>query len=143
MTDPVDWKMLQAAAATAREQAYAPYSNFKVGAALLASTGRVYTGVNVENASYGLTICAERNAMAAAVTAGARHFRGMALVTQGETASSPCGACRQVLVEFDPAFEVRCFAAEGGESLVLPPGELLSHPFTPADLSKDPDGQPR
>ncbi len=86
------------AALTARLQAYAPYSNFLVGAAVLTEDGMVFTGTNVENASYGLTICAERTAAAAAVAAGHRRIAAVTVATSG--AASPCGACRQFLAEF-------------------------------------------
>ncbi|MCI0393611.1 MAG: cytidine deaminase [Chloroflexi bacterium] len=86
------------AAGEAREQAYAPYSHYRVGAAVLAEDGRIFSGANVENASYGLTLCAERSAVAAAVTAGARRLLAAAVCTENGVA--PCGACRQVLSEF-------------------------------------------
>lgn len=86
------------AAILARESAYAPYSNFRVGASLLTKSGEIYTGCNVENVSYGLTNCAERVAIANAVSQGERTFAGMALCTS--SAGTPCGACRQVLAEF-------------------------------------------
>ncbi len=86
------------AALAARERAYAPYSNFAVGAAVLTTTDEIITGANVENASYGLSICAERAAVFAAVAAGHRDFRAMAVATSG--GASPCGACLQVLAEF-------------------------------------------
>ncbi|GIK55885.1 MAG: cytidine deaminase [Chloroflexi bacterium] len=89
--------LIQAAMA-ARRQAYAPYSKYPVGAALLTPDGRIFTGVNVENASYGLTICAERTAVFKAVSEGCREFVAVAVAT--ENAGSPCGACRQVLAEF-------------------------------------------
>ena len=88
------------AATAARLAAYAPYSNFQVGAALLAKNGHVFTGCNVENLSYGLTICAERNALFAAVAAGVREFEAIAIVADTREPVSPCGACRQVMAEF-------------------------------------------
>src|SRR5471030_1443505 len=91
---------LIAAATAAHERAYAPYSRFPVGAALLGASGRIHNGCNVENASYGLTSCAERNAVFGAVAAGERTFLAVAVVTAAETLTPPCGACRQVLVEF-------------------------------------------
>lgn len=93
------------AALAARENSYSPYSKFKVGAAVLTEDGRIFTGTNIENASYGLTVCAERNAMFAAVGAGQRRMRALALITQklpGMAFNSPCGACRQVMSEFMP-----------------------------------------
>lgn len=97
ISDSLREALIQAAMA-ARAQAYAPYSHYKVGAALLMPDGRIFTGVNVENASYGLTICAERTAVFKAVSEGYREFLAIAVAT--ENAGSPCGACRQVLAEF-------------------------------------------
>jgi cytidine deaminase len=88
---------LVAAAGVVRENAAAPYSKFRVGAALLAADGRIFTGCNVESASYGLTVCAERTAVFKAVSEGVRSFRAVAVVTDSEPPASPCGACRQVL----------------------------------------------
>src|SRR6516225_7346238 len=91
---------LIALAAAAREKALAAYSGFKVGAALRARDGRIYTGCNIENASYGLSICAERVALWKALSEGASGFAEMAIVTDAETLTSPCGACRQLLWEY-------------------------------------------
>lgn len=87
-------------AVEARRQAYAPYSHFAVGAALLTREGRIFQGCNVENASFGLTLCAERTALAGAISAGYRRFTALAVVARGKTAPMPCGACLQILAEF-------------------------------------------
>ena len=91
---------LAAKAAAARENAVAPYSGFKVGAALETKDGRIYTGCNIENVSYGLTVCAERVALWKALSEGAREFRQIAIVTDAATVTPPCGACRQLLWEY-------------------------------------------
>lgn len=101
MIDDVICRRLLAAARAVRVRSYAPYSRFSVGAAVLGTDGMVYTGCNVENASYGLTICAERNAMTHAVAAGCREFTAAAIVGNEEHYTPPCGACRQVLAEFN------------------------------------------
>jgi cytidine deaminase len=102
-------------AAEARAAAHAPYSGFRVGAALEGVSGAIFKGCNVESASFGATICAERSALAAAVTAGETGFRRLVVVTGGATPVAPCGICRQALVEFGGDLEVTS-VAEGGEA---------------------------
>jgi cytidine deaminase len=97
----------------ARSRAYAPYSNFKVGAALLSRSGKVYTGANVENASYGLTICAERAAVIKAVNSGDKRFVKIAVVADKSPPVTPCGACRQVLSEFTQDMKIICANLRG------------------------------
>jgi cytidine deaminase len=118
-------------AAKVAEQAYAPYSEYKVGAALLCADGTVFTGCNVENASYGLTICAERTAVFSAIKEGRRDLVALAVVTLGEHMPYPCGACRQVLSEFCPGeFSVYIAKADALEDYeVLSLAELLPHGF--------------
>ncbi len=96
----VDWDALVEAAKEARGNAYAPYSAFSVGAAVLAASGRVYAGCNVENASFGLCMCAERVAIATMIAHGDREIRAIAIVTGAASPTPPCGMCRQVLAEF-------------------------------------------
>ncbi len=123
---------LVAAAQEARQRAYAPYSNYAVGAALLTASGRMYLGVNVENAAYPSTICAERVAVVKAVSEGERDFIAIAVVTRN--GGSPCGACRQVLGEF--GLETRVIIADEAGHVVRETtvGELLPGAFGPSDL---------
>ncbi len=123
------------AARQVRERAYAPYSGFPVGAALLGRSGRVYAGCNVENASYPLTTCAERTAVARAVAEGEREFAAIAVVTA--TGATPCGACRQILREFGgPEGELRVLVADlEGNVQTFTIQELLPAGFTPDQLS--------
>ncbi|MFK7909445.1 MAG: cytidine deaminase [Akkermansiaceae bacterium] len=123
--------LLQLAAA-ARKNAYAPYSNFCVGAALLAENGETYTGCNVENASYGLTNCAERTAVFKAVSEGAEKFMAIAIALPD--GGSPCGACRQVLNEFNPAISIYIGDENGQLLLETDIQTLLPRAFGPENV---------
>ena len=120
----------------ARANAYAPYSNFPVGAALLAEDGRIFTGVNVENASYGLTTCAERTAVTKAISEGARAFRAIAVVgPEDDIGCPPCGSCRQILHEVAPELIV-VTPGEGSEPATTGLAELLPGAFGRARLGQ-------
>jgi cytidine deaminase len=119
---------LISAALQARENAHAPFSNFKVGAAVEDATGRIHSGCNVENATYGLTVCAERIAIFKAISEGARGFKRVAVVADTDTLTPPCGACRQILWEFCGDVEI-VLANLSGRSETLGLGELFPRPF--------------
>ena len=121
-------------AALARQRAHAPYSKYKVGAAIRTKRNKVHAGANIENASYGLTVCAERTAVFAAVNAGDKVFDAIAIVIDGDRLPSPCGACRQVLAEFSPDMRV-ILATSGGLRKATSLSELLPEPFLPGSLS--------
>jgi cytidine deaminase len=121
------------AARQIRENAYAPYSGFTVGAALQTESGEVFGGANVENASYGLAICAERSAVVSAVSAGHRTFRAIAIAGPETTTTVPCGACRQFLNEFNPELPVAYTTPDGIEQTTL--DKLLPHSFGPQNLT--------
>jgi cytidine deaminase len=121
-------RKLLAQAKKARRRAYAPFSKFKVGAALETQGGKVYTGANIENASYGLTLCAERVAIFTAVAAGERKFRRLAVVADTQQLTSPCGACRQIIWEFCGDVEV-ILGNLKGKTEVRRMSELLPEPF--------------
>ncbi len=122
------WERLAETALTTRLAAYAPYSKFKVGAALLTQDGTIFSGCNVENASYGLCICAERNAITSAVAAGHKRFHALAIATSGASPAPPCGMCAQFLSEFCVELEVLLVTTQGvREKYKL--SRLMPHPF--------------
>jgi cytidine deaminase len=123
-----------AEAETARRSSYSPYSKFPVGAALLTKSGRVVHGCNVENASFGLSMCAERTAVWKAVSEGETEFIAIAITAGPDANASPCGACRQVLLEFAPGLWVYWRLA-GGRIVGRRLEELLREPFGPLDLA--------
>ena len=134
MSDSVDVEALVQAAARAREKAYAPYSNYHVGAAVLTADGKVFTGCNVEYAVYPLGLCAERVAIFKAVSEGYRDFAAIAVVTSN--GGSPCGSCRQVMNEFAP--EMTVFIADGaGQVRRTTVAELLPDSFGAEDLKRN------
>jgi cytidine deaminase len=125
-------------ALTARHKAYAPYSNFLVGAALLCKDGTIFHGCNVENASYGLCNCAERTALYCAIAAGykPRQFSSMAVAGNTDGPISPCGSCRQVMLELGGASMEVVLANLQGLNMVTTAGDLLPHAFSADDLTK-------
>lgn len=138
----VDHRQLESLVSKAWESrmyAYAPYSQFRVGAAVLTADGRIFTGANMENASYGLSLCAERVAIGSAVAAGARSFVAIAVAGEGDRGIVPCGACRQVLAEFSQhAIVLRCLPDGSHERATL--SDLLPEAFTGRMLA---EGDPR
>ncbi len=134
-------RVLLAEATAARARAYVPYSRYAVGAAILTADGSITTGCNVENASYGLTCCAERNAIFALVGANdapaARRIVAVAVVTAGDDPATPCGACRQVIREFGPDAAIIIGNTEGRVTLRTSLPELLPHSFGPEQLPGD------
>jgi cytidine deaminase len=128
VTDAEATRDLLAAAAAAREHAHAPYSGFRVGAAVRTADGRVFTGCNIENATYGLTLCAERVAVFKAMSEGAREFVQVAVVADTDPLTPPCGACRQILSEFCPRAEI-VLGNLAGQVATRRMEELLPSPF--------------
>lgn len=131
----IDWPLLESRAIAVRRNAHAPYSAYQVGAALLTKSGEVFSGCNVENASYGLCLCAERSAIAAMVSAGAKDPVALVVVTKGPKPGSPCGMCRQTLAEFALDLPIRMIAdghpAATRETTL---GQLLPDAFRAGDL---------
>jgi cytidine deaminase len=125
--------LLVEAAKQARENAHAPYSNFRVGAALRSTSGRIFGGCNVENATYGLTMCAERVAIFKAVSEGERGFSAIAVVTDTEVLTPPCGACRQLIWEFCGDIPVS-MANLKGKTEVIQTRDLFPRPFDDSNL---------
>jgi cytidine deaminase len=135
VSEPAGLDALVARALSAMGRAYAPYSEFKVGAALLGADGSVSDGCNVENASYPAGICAERGALSAAVARGVRQFQAIAIATEAAEPTPPCGICRQVLEEFAPELLVVSVTTAGKEAR-WSLGELLPKAFTPHSLDR-------
>ena len=131
MTDDVRQTLIERALAV-RRWAYAPYSHYHVGAAMLADSGRIYDGINVENAAYGSSICAERTALVKAVSEGERRFEAIAVVTNN--GGSPCGACRQMLAEFGLDLKILLIDGEGKVLRETTLRKLLPDAFTPESL---------
>ncbi len=135
-------ELLVKKAGEAKEYSYSPYSGFRVGAALLTKSGRIYTGCNIENAAYTPTNCAERTAVFKAVSEGERDFRAIAVCGDAEEYLAPCGVCRQVLLEFtEPEKFVVLMAAKSGEYRKMTLAELLPASFSKSDLSAASDGK--
>ena len=130
----INWQQLQVEAQQVSDNAYAPYSHFCVGASLEADNGQIFSGCNVENASYGLTVCAERNCIATAVAQGVRHFKAIMIFTAQEQLTPPCGACRQVIAEFMPADGVVGLVNHLGKNKQWKVSDLLPEAFTPSSL---------
>jgi cytidine deaminase len=135
MTDQ-ERSLLLTTAKQAGARAYCPYSKFRVGAAVMTEQGGIFGGCNVENASYGLTMCAERNAIFQAIagTAGPVRIRALLVYTPTSVPTAPCGACRQVINEFGPDCEVLCLC-DGSDEIVLTLGDLLPSAFGPRHLN--------
>jgi cytidine deaminase len=132
---PAKLKALVAAAKKASRNAYCRYSDFRVGAAVLGRSGAIAAGCNVENASYGLTICAERNAVFQLIAEGERDITAVVVYTPTPTPTAPCGACRQVLNEFGPDMAVIC-VCDGSDRIETTLGQLLPQAFGPRNLAK-------
>ncbi|MDI6804443.1 MAG: cytidine deaminase [Bacteroidota bacterium] len=129
----MDYKNLIKAANSAKKNSHSPYSKFRVGAAVLTKSGKIYSGCNIEISSYSLTICAERTALFKAISEGEKKFIALALSTDEEGFTSPCGACRQVISDLAGDIDIILTNGKGKEKL-LRTSDLLPHPFTPNNL---------
>lgn len=124
----MDHKILVSRARAAKRFSHSPYSRFRVGAAVLTSSGKIYTGCNIENSSYGLTVCAERTALFKAVSEGETSFTAIAIASDEQTATPPCGACRQVIMDLAGDIDV-ILTTRRGASTTLKVTDLLPYPF--------------
>lgn len=129
------WDSLYEAARRVSKNAYCPYSYFPVGAAVLTENGEIYAGCNVENASYGLAVCAERNAIFQAIASGARRILAVAIYTPTERPAAPCGACRQVINEFGPDVKIHSLGVSN-RAICYDIAELLPQAFGPTSLEE-------
>jgi cytidine deaminase len=132
----VNYKKLIEAAQKAKEYSYSPHSNFRVGAAIITQSGKIYTGCNIENSSFSLTICAERTAIFKAVSDGQRKFEAIAIVTDLKDPIPPCGACRQVLMDMAGDIDV-IIAGNKGDNIVYKLSKLLPMPFNGSMLTQN------
>jgi cytidine deaminase len=132
---PIDWQVLKAQAKLASENAYAPYSKFHVGAAAVNVNNETFSGCNVENASYGLTMCAERNCIASAITQKSTQVKAILIYTHQEQLTPPCGACRQVISEFLSQDSLVASSNHLNEMKIWTVAELLPNAFTPDQLN--------
>jgi cytidine deaminase len=137
-TEDLEMRALRERATAARDRAYAPYSNFQVGAALLGTDGSISDACNVENAAFPAGTCAERAALACAVARGVRTFRTLVIATSAEQPTPPCGMCRQALIEFSPDLEIVSITRGGAEARWRL-SQLLPEAFTPASLDRTTD----
>jgi len=134
------YKRLVTLARNALTKSHSPYSKFRVGAALLTKDGKVFAGCNIENSSFGLTICAERTAIFKAVSEGQTHFQAIAIATEQREFIAPCGACRQVIMDLAGDIDV-VMSTRGGALKVVTVSELLPFPFGPKNLRKRKTGR--
>ncbi len=132
----MDYKKLVKHAQAARKRSHSPYSRFRVGAALLTRKGKIFTGCNIEVSSFGLTICAERTAIFKAISEGEKRFAAIAIATDEDSFTTPCGACRQVLMDLAGNIDF-VMSKKNGEVRVMKMSELIPFPFGPKNLLKD------